>query len=71
MRKLWIATCYQQSEEKDSDNNNDKENDMNDKRFSFFALTQNRNGDVIAHCTHLQISQADKRPTFAKECNFC
>jgi hypothetical protein len=27
--------------------------------------------EAYAHCTHLQITQADTQPKFAKECNFC
>jgi len=27
-------------------------------------------GEATAHCTHLQIAQANPQPKFAKECNF-
>jgi hypothetical protein len=27
--------------------------------------------EAYAHCTHLQIAQADSQTKFAKECNFC
>jgi len=35
--------------------------------FCFFSLPQKEKPN--AHCTHLQIAQADPQPKFAKECN--